>query len=63
MGEPSKLIVLKSVLKEIKKENLLQLVQETGEVLLSGLRELEVGPTVRMVCSISRVETVSWVAA
>ena len=36
---------LKGIVDEIKKENLLQLVQETGEVLLSGLRELEVYTT------------------
>ena len=42
MGEPSKLIILRSILEEIRKENLLQLVQATGSVLLSGLQQLEV---------------------
>lgn len=42
MGEPSKLIVLKGILDEVKSKNLLQLVQGVGDVLLSGLLELEV---------------------
>lgn len=41
MGEPSKLILLERVLNVIKKENLLKQVNETGEVLKSGLLKLE----------------------
>lgn len=42
MGDPARMQVLRAVLEEIKRENLLLLVQVTGEVLLSGLKELEV---------------------
>lgn len=41
MGEPSKIILLESVLKVIKQENLLAQVDETGKVLKKGLLELE----------------------
>ena len=42
MGDPVKMVVLETVIKEIQSENLLSLVKESGEVLLSGLKELEV---------------------
>lgn len=41
MGDPSKLILLEQVLKVIKQENLIGLVNETGKVLKSGLLKLE----------------------
>ncbi|PZC84408.1 hypothetical protein B5X24_HaOG204982 [Helicoverpa armigera] len=41
MGDPSKLILLEQVLKVIKTEKLLDLVQCTGKVLKCGLHELE----------------------
>lgn len=42
MGDPSKMFILRAMLEEIKRENLLLLVEETGKVLLSGLKELQV---------------------
>ena len=42
MGEHSKLLMLEAVLGEMRKENLLGQVRETGAVLLSGLEALEV---------------------
>ena len=47
MGDPCRLYVLQAVLEEIKKEHLLQLVQESGEVFLGGLKDLQVH---RMCC-------------
>ncbi|XP_003385623.1 PREDICTED: 4-aminobutyrate aminotransferase, mitochondrial-like isoform X2 [Amphimedon queenslandica] len=41
MGDPSKMFILRAMLEEIKRENLLLLVEETGKVLLSGLKELQ----------------------
>ncbi|XP_028170076.1 4-aminobutyrate aminotransferase, mitochondrial, partial [Ostrinia furnacalis] len=41
MGDPGKLILLERVLNVIKKENLLNLVSETGNVLKGGLHDLE----------------------
>lgn len=41
MGDPSKLVMLEQVIKVIKTEKLLQLVEETGKVLKSGLHSLE----------------------
>ncbi|XP_075220509.1 4-aminobutyrate aminotransferase [Lycorma delicatula] len=41
MGDPGKIIILEAILDIIKKENLLQTVEETGKVLTSGLKELE----------------------
>ena len=37
------MVILDTVLKEIKKENLLELVRESGRNLLSGLKILQVG--------------------
>ena len=37
-----RLVLLEAVLGEIRQKNLLQNVRETGEVLLSGLKELQV---------------------
>lgn len=42
LGDPARLIVLESVLREIQRHRLLELVQQTGTVLLDGLKELEV---------------------
>lgn len=41
-GDPSRLAVLEAVLGEIKRHNLQQLVLESGDALLSGLKELQV---------------------
>lgn len=41
MGDPGKLILLERVLKVIKQENLLDLVNKTGNVLKNGLHDLE----------------------
>ncbi|CAG9783729.1 unnamed protein product [Diatraea saccharalis] len=41
MGDPGKLILLERVLKVIKQENLLSLVQKSGAILKDGLHELE----------------------
>lgn len=43
MGDPSRMPILRAFLEEVKREKLLLLVQETGKVLLSGLKELQVG--------------------
>lgn len=42
MGDPSKLPILQAIIEEIKREKLLELVRTSGQVLLSGLRDLEV---------------------
>jgi 4-aminobutyrate aminotransferase/(S)-3-amino-2-methylpropionate transaminase len=42
MGEPSKIQVLKKVIDVIRRDNLLQNVQETGDILLKGLKDLQV---------------------
>ena len=42
MGDPVRLVLLDAVLGEIKRESLIQNVRETGDVLLSGLKELQV---------------------
>lgn len=41
MGDPGKLILLERVLKVIKRDNLISLVNETGKVLKDGLMQLE----------------------
>lgn len=41
MGDQSKLILLKEVVKVIQEEGLLQRVQEAGRVLLSGLENIQ----------------------
>uniref|UniRef100_A0A2A4JXQ1 (S)-3-amino-2-methylpropionate transaminase n=1 Tax=Heliothis virescens TaxID=7102 RepID=A0A2A4JXQ1_HELVI len=41
MGDPSKLIMLETVLNVIKTDKLLELVESTGQVLKCGLHELE----------------------
>lgn len=41
MGDPGKLILLERVLKVMKQENLLDLVNKTGAVLKTGLHQLE----------------------
>jgi 4-aminobutyrate aminotransferase/(S)-3-amino-2-methylpropionate transaminase len=40
MGEPAKMLVLDAILKTIKQENLIENTRKTGEILLSGLRDL-----------------------
>ncbi|KAL0272296.1 UNVERIFIED_CONTAM: hypothetical protein PYX00_005329 [Menopon gallinae] len=39
MGDPSKLLILEYVVDIIKRDNLLSLVQKSGDVLLNGLKE------------------------
>ncbi|XP_064636272.1 4-aminobutyrate aminotransferase, mitochondrial-like isoform X4 [Lineus longissimus] len=41
MGDPHKIILLEAVVKEIKSENLLAQVNETGNFLLAGLKKLQ----------------------
>ena len=42
MGDQSKLVLLKAVVEVIQEEGLLQRVQESGRVLLSGLENIQV---------------------
>ena len=42
MGDQSKLLLLKEVVKVIQEEGLLQRVQESGRILLSGLENIQV---------------------
>lgn len=42
MGDQSKLVLLKEVVKVIHEEGLLQRVQESGKVLLKGLEDIQV---------------------
>ena len=42
MGDPSKVIILEAVLDTIAKDNLKQVVKDSGKVLLEGLNELQV---------------------
>ena len=42
MGDPTKLLLLSAVIEEMKRENLLALVRESGYSLLSGLKQLQV---------------------
>lgn len=42
MGDQSKLVLLKEVVKTIREEGLLQRVKETGKVLLCGLENIQV---------------------
>ena len=42
MGDPTKLLLLSAVIEEMKRENLLALVRESGYALLSGLKQLQV---------------------
>jgi len=42
MGDQSKLVLLKEVVKTIREEGLLQRVKETGQVLLCGLENIQV---------------------
>lgn len=41
MGDPSKLLLLQGVLEVIRRDALLDLVQKSGEKLLTGLRSFE----------------------
>lgn len=47
MGDQSKLVLLKEVVKVIQEEGLLQRVQEAGRVLLSGLENIQVSNCVQ----------------
>lgn len=49
IGDPSKVILLEAVVKVIKQQNLLSLVNEVGNHLWSGLHDLEVSYCVSMV--------------
>ena len=42
LGDPSKLLVASAVVKVIQRDNLLQMTRKAGEVLLAGLKELQV---------------------
>ena len=42
MGDPIRLVMLKAVAEEVESKDLLSSFRESGEVLLAGLRELEV---------------------
>ena len=42
MGEPSKVQILQKILEVIKRDNLLKNVNETGAVLMNGLKDLQV---------------------
>lgn len=42
MGDHVRLVMLEAIMKEIVEKNLLKLVRESGDVLLTGLNELEV---------------------
>ena len=42
MGDPPKLLLLEAVLETIKKDNLKAVVNEAGDTLLKGLKELQV---------------------
>jgi 4-aminobutyrate aminotransferase/(S)-3-amino-2-methylpropionate transaminase len=41
MGDPAKLLLLQGVLQVVRRDSLLDLVQTTGEKLLTGLRSFE----------------------
>lgn len=42
MGEPNKLVMLEAVMKVIQRDNLLQMVRDSGATLMKGLNELQV---------------------
>ncbi len=42
MGDAPRIEILQTVLDEMRKENLLELARDSGDVLLSGLKEIEV---------------------
>ena len=39
MGDHVRLVMLEAIIREIQQKNLLNLVRESGDVLLSGLKE------------------------
>lgn len=41
MGDPTKILLLDAILNVIKRDDLLSVVEKSGEVLMSGLRDLE----------------------
>lgn len=41
MGDPGKLLLLEAIIETIKKEDLFKVVNETGAILLNGLKEIE----------------------
>ena len=42
MGDHVRLVMLEAIVKEMQQKNLLKLVRESGDILLGGLKELEV---------------------
>lgn len=42
MGDPSKIFLLREVIKVIKDDNLVETTQDAGRALLNGLKDLEV---------------------
>lgn len=42
MGDHVRLVMLEAIVKEIQQKSLLKLVRESGDILLGGLKELEV---------------------
>ena len=42
MGDPSKTFVIRAILEEMRKHDLLEVVKLSGSVLLQGLKETEV---------------------
>lgn len=52
MGDHARLVTLEAVIQEIQQHKLLDLVTETGKVLLSGLQRLEVmGSVIKLFCN------------
>lgn len=45
MGDHVRLVMLEEIVKEIQEKNLLKLVRESGNILLNGLKELQVSDT------------------
>ncbi len=59
MGEPSKVQVLKRILDVIKRDNLLDNVQKTGNLLMDGLKDFQVKlPTFQNLTSVKYLSTI-----
>lgn len=41
MGDPTKIVLLEAILNVIKRDNLLSVVEKSGDILMSNLRDLE----------------------
>lgn len=41
MGDPTKIVLLDAILNVVKRDSLLSVVEKSGDVLMSGLRDLE----------------------